>query len=476
MKSRAIIFLLPVLSLFFSCSHHIHPEKPIVSDNSSRLDSLPDSEINIPIQISLQPVYAMAEKKVDTLFTSPDYPNQWVQEGCDTRFKYSFRRGPLQINATGTFMDLAFTGYYKIIGSTRLCVNGTVVSPWTPPCQCGFNEPERRVNVSFTNTATILPDYKVKLSFHRNEPQPLDKCEVCFWGQNITKQVMKGLVANLDAARDDLDSHYGSIDLKSRFQLVWDQLNKAFDIYGLGWLQINPQRIHVNNLFARNDSLNIYLGISARPVITFEKPPPKSSWVPSLGQFSKQPGFNIFLDAVLNYDSLSNIMNHQLSGTSFNLDKGPVKKTFIINECRLFGTGNDKLIIRVKFSGSETGTVYFTGKPSYDPDAHVIEIKDIDFDVRSKDALLKAADWIFNRKIINEISHRARFDLAAYIDSAKSTLDRQLNREWTKGLRSTGKIADIKLIGIYPRPQSLIIRSNCSGELALRVDSIPFSL
>lgn len=46
-----------------------------------------------------------------------------------------------------------------------------------------------------------MTNYKVKLDIKRNEPQPLDKCEVCFWGQNITNEVMKGLVAELDAAK-----------------------------------------------------------------------------------------------------------------------------------------------------------------------------------------------------------------------------------------------------------------------------------
>src|SRR5437667_8301033 len=121
---------------------------------------------------------------------------------------------------------------------------------------------------------------------------------------------------------------YGTVDLKSKFQLLWDQLNKAYNIYGLGWLQINPQKIHINNLYAQYDSLNIYLGLSARPVISFEKPVDQTSTVPNLGEFIKRQGFNIFLDAVLNYDSLSNILNLQLSGKQFDLDKGPLKKIF----------------------------------------------------------------------------------------------------------------------------------------------------
>ncbi len=476
MKSKGFAILLSFY--FYSCAtaQKINPENPDLSPGNFKLDSLPNSEINIPIQVNLKPMYAMAEKSVDTLFTSPKYPDEWVQDGCDVRYKYSFRRSKLQISGAGSTLNLGFTGYYKIVGSTRLCVRGTVVSPWTPPCRCGFDEPERRVNVSFTNSVNVLPDYKVSVNFKRNEPQPLDKCEVCFWGQDITTQVLKGLIAELDAAKKDLDKNYGSVDLKPRFQQVWDQMNKVYNLYGLGWLQVNPQKVRINNLYVKNDSLNIFLGLSAKPVISFERPVEKYSKIPNLSPFSRQQGFSIFLDAVLSYDSLSNIINQNLKGFEYNFKKAFVKKKFIVDECKVYGGGFEKLIIKVNFSGTNTGVVYLVGKPFYDKEKRTIEIRDVDFDVKSKNVLLGSADWIFDKKITNEIQKQAKFELGSYIDSAKFTMNQQLNRELMKGIRSWGNIKDISLIGIYPMQQHLVIRSNCTGDLAVKVESINFSL
>jgi hypothetical protein len=332
------------------------------------------------------------------------------------------------------------------------------------------------VNVSFTNSLSIQPDYKVKLGIKRNEPQPLDKCEVCFWGQDITKQVMKGLITELDAAKKDLDKNYGTVDLKPRFQQVWNQLSKVYSIYGLGWLKINPQRIRINNLFARNDSLNVYIGLSAKPAISFEKPAEQASAIPNIGSFSRQPGFSIFLDAVLSYDSLGTILNQQIQGKEFDFKKGFVKKKFIIEDCKIYGGGFEKLIIKIRFSGTNTGVVYLVGKPVYNKDKRSIEVTDIDFDIKSKNVLLGSADWIFDKKITKEISKQARFELGAYIDTAKISINKELNREWAKGIRSYGTIRDISLIGIYPMQQQLIIRSNCAGDLSVKVESIGFSL
>lgn len=484
MKGKYLfVFACIILSLascskkIISSTQKIDPSNPDLSPTNFRMDSLPYSEINIPIQVNLKPVYDMAENSVDTVFTSPKYPDEWVQDGCDTRYKYVFRRSPLQMQAIGTSLNLGFTGYYKIIGSTRICINGTVVSPWTPACRCGFgNEGERRVNVSFSNSLSIQPNYKVNLSIVRNEPEPLDKCEVCFWGQDITKQILNGLKEELDVSKKELEKSYGSVDLKPVFQHVWDSLNKVYNLFGLGWLKINPQNLRINNLYALNDSLNIFLGLTARPAISFEQPAEETSIIPNLGTFSRKQGFNIYLDAVLNYDSLSAILNQQLAGKTFDFKKFVIKKKFIIDSCSIYGAGNENLVIKVNFSGTNNGIVYLLCKAFYNIEKRRIEVADVDFDIKSKNILLGSADWLFDKQITREITKQARFELGAYIDSAKISINQQLNQEWIPGIRSYGTINDISLIGIYPMRQHLVIRSNCNGDMSVKVDSINFSL
>jgi hypothetical protein len=83
---------------------------------------------------------------------------------------------------------------------------------------------------------------------------------------------------------------------------------------------------------------------------------------------------------------------------------------------------------------------------------------------------------LFDKKITKTISEQAIFELGQYIDTAKVNMNRQLNKEWVKGIRSDGNIKDIKLINIYPMQQHLVIRSNCTGSLAVKVESINFTL
>jgi hypothetical protein len=467
------LILVVQVPLLYSCSKKIIPDKPSLARTNLKMDSLPESEINIPIQVDLRSIYGLAEKTVDTVFTSANWPDGWVQDGCATRYKYIFRRSPLQMRASGTTLSLGFTGYYKIIGSTRVCVNGAALSPWTPACRCGYDEGDRKVNVSFQNSLLITPDLKARLVIKRLEPQPIDKCNVCFWGQDITSEVMNGLKDQLDDAKTEMEKSFGSYDLRPKFQQIWDQLNKVYGLYGLGWLEINPTKIRINNLFARNDSLNIYVGLAAKPLISFERPVQHLTVAPNLSDFSYRPGFNIFLDALLNYDSLSNIVSIQLKDKRVELSQG---KYIIVKGCTLYGMDNENLIIKVTFTGSENGLFYLTGKPFYDRATKVIELNDLDFDIKSKNMLMKTAEWLFNKRIVNELKKYTRFDLASYVDSAITTVNQQLNKEWIKGVQSQGKMDEIRIINIYPLREHLVVRSNCSGNLLVKVDAGSFSL
>src|SRR5436190_6489181 len=98
-----------LLAILTSCSKGIIPDKPSLARTEFRMDSLPESEINIPIQVNMKPIYTLAEKTVDTVFNSPNWPDGWVQSGCDNRYKYTFRRGPLQMKAIGAALNLGFT-------------------------------------------------------------------------------------------------------------------------------------------------------------------------------------------------------------------------------------------------------------------------------------------------------------------------------------------------------------------------------
>ena len=82
--------LVSILSIFSlaSCNNRLIPDKPFLSKTTFKMDSLPESELSIPIQVNMKPLYQLAEKKVATLFTSPNWPEDWISIDCASRYKY----------------------------------------------------------------------------------------------------------------------------------------------------------------------------------------------------------------------------------------------------------------------------------------------------------------------------------------------------------------------------------------------------
>jgi hypothetical protein len=440
-----------------------------------KIDSLPESQIDIPIQVNLQPIYKLAEKNVDTVFTSPGYPDGWVQSDCATRYKYHFRRSPLQMSMNGTTLNLAFTGFYQITGSTRVCAGKTVISPWTPPCRCGFDEGERKVNISFTSNFKLHSNYVLDNNIVRNEPKAVDKCTVCFWGQDITKEVLKGLKEELDASKKAMDSIYSRINLKPYMQQAWNMLSEPYTIPGIGYFALNPKRLRMQTINAKNDMLNINIGISASPVVSLVRPATEVTRVPNLSSSSNPGGFNIFLEAALQYDSLSKVLSTYLLHKRFDVTEGIIKKHIIVENVVVSSDTTGNLEIQLDFSGSFSGTAFLNGKPVYNPEKKAIEIQEMDYDLKTKSLLLKTAKWLFNKRIINELKKYTFFDLSQYYDTASRSLNTWLNREWKKGIQGSGAVMDLKLTDLYALPEHLLIRSNCVGKLSVVVSEIELS-
>ena len=464
MKYLRLIFLASLFSGF----------NVIKAQNVASNAQLPVSEINIPFQISLKPIFQMAEKQVDTVFTSPQYPTGWVQSDCSTRYKYYFRRSPLKMSASGTTFNLAFTGNYRITGSTRACVSGTAISPWTPECRCGFDEGDRKVNIGFSSTFTLHPNYILRTKIIRTEPQALNKCTVCFWGQDITATVMDGLKKELDLSRKMMEDSFGTVNLRPYLQQVWNKLNDVYPIPEAGYFTLNPKQLRMEKLNAVNDLLNIQIGISATPQITLIKPQPIGTVIPNLAPASNREGFNIHLEAALQYDSLSKVINGYLQHKRFDLSEGILKRHIIVEECKVYSGLNDNMVVEMAFRGSHSGTVYFTGKPVYNHEKKQIEMQSFDYDLQTRDFLLKTAKWLFNNKIVSEIRKHTSIDMSSYYDTAKVTLNEWLNKEWTTGIKGSGNITDLRLTDVKALESHLLIRTNCSGKLNIAITALSF--
>jgi hypothetical protein len=352
-----------------------------------------------------------------------------------------------------------------------------VLSPWSPGCRCGFAEGERKVDIGFTSNFALTKNHFLQTKITRNEPVARDKCEVCFWGQDVTQDILAGLKTELDASRKAMQDSFGNINLRPYMQRAWNLLNEAYTIPGIGYFSLHPKQIRMNNINAQADLLSINIGITASPAITFEKPAVASSPVPDLSAAPGPGGFSVYLDAVLKYDSLSRVANGYMAGKRFDLSDGLFAKHIIVKQVTIAANAERRMLIKLDFTGSFNGTAFFTGNPVYNHATKTIEVQDLDYDLETKNVLLKTARWLFSGKIEQELKKNTSINLTTYFEQAQKSLETYLNKEWAKGIRGVGSVKELNVVSVESLPQHILIKTACAGSLSVRVTEIdlPFN-
>ncbi|TDX00977.1 DUF4403 family protein [Dinghuibacter silviterrae] len=460
---------LSILFILFSIPTLAQEIKPTDTTIRPAVDTLPMSDIDIPIRVNLKALYRILEKKVDMVYHSPGWPVGYYQQDCSTRYMYRFRRGHLRLTALGNSMDMRFTGYYQIRASTRLCNGTTAYSPWTPDCTCGSgNEGARRVDVGFTTRFSLRPNYTLQAKVTRLPAVPIDQCTVCFWGQNITTQVMSAINAQMDTAGWGIQDTLARLNLRPQFQQLWQKLWSTYRLYNVGYLRLQPERLRISDLMARNDTLYLSVGISGRPLISLRPLKDTVTAVPDLSDFTPRHGFNIYMDARLDYDSLSSILNTQLDRQSFTVDN----HTITIEKCTLLSLDQGHLGISLQISGAQSGTFYLSGVPTLDTATGILDIADLDYHLQTNNVLIRTASWLFNKKILKELKNYTRFPIRDYLEQIRTKANAQLNQPIIAGIRTTGQLDRVSILRLSVGAQEMEIRCQASGELNVYVDNL----
>lgn len=435
-----------------------------------------NSTLLVPVTVNLQPLYNLAEKAVDSFYTSEGYPDGWNQDECEVRYKYSFRRGPLQIKAQGNQFQLGFTGYFRIIGAVRACFDGKPITGWAPPCRCGFEEGEIPVQVQFSGKLSLLQNYQLKLELGVQEPIPQGKCEVCFWKMDITSKVMKGIKQELLLAKREIDKKYAMISFRTEFDSWWQKLQAPVSFSTLGYFHLRPEALHINQFKAVGDSLHLQVGLSAKPLLTLHKEAFPIKPLSPVKPLPTSPGFAIELETRLQYDSLTAILQRHFNGYTTYLKKGLLQKKLTIDSIFLQDSYSGHCLLKVYFSGSDRGIAYLRARPIYDSVRREIGLEPADITLHSNSKLIDLTDKLFQEKIKKEITTHAKFSLTEYFKNAKEKLNTELNREWVKGVKGKGIVTDIQLKLLEAASSDLRISLITNGYLSITVSEASLSL
>ena len=458
MKFNSLALLIG-LSFLYSCAS-IKPEAPSVSKDLITPPPSVVSNLNIPVEVDLNPYFLLAEKAVPAQYEGSENPCEGL------RYYYQFIRSSFNISGYKDNINLSFEGKYKIKGSyCAKCLKENCLLP-SPIFSCGFDESLRRIEIGYSSKIKLLPNYHLSTITTLLKANPIDPCKVGFINFDITDKLLKEVKVQLDILGKNVDSQVQAYNLKPYVVGFWNKLFEVQKVDEFGYLNLNPMAVSVSDLNMNGSRLSMSLGLACTPVFTVGYTPSKPTDLPDLTNNIQQNGFKVYTDLIANYTDLNVLLNNKLSGKEFEL-KG---KKIIINNLQITGLGNSKISVKLDFKGSKKGIVYLVGTPVFDSAKNIITIPDLAFELKSRNVLLKLANWLLNDKITDKIKAEAIFDLSPILLQAKNNLQTQLNRNLADHIQMTGTVNSLAIQRIYTSVDSLLIRVLSNGEIGVRVN------
>jgi len=191
------------------------------------------------------------------------------------------------------------------------------------------------------------------------------------------------------------------------------------------------------------------------------------SAVPGLKFTSRlDEGFSVGLLTTVPFERINEIAARELNGLTVTQGKYTLK----LEDVSLFGNG-ERLVVAARVSGSVKGTVFLTAIPWFDKATATVKLRDIDFDIRTKNVLVKSASWILRGGITGRIAEKLEFPAGDLLEGARKELRSYLAQLHTFGYFSvTGSLdrADLEKIVLTPSAVGLLFtfRGTLKVELA----------
>ena len=444
------------LWLFSACGS-IQPEAPTTANQIVPVKPMPSvaSTINIPIRIELKPFIKLADQSFDKEFKGADNPCSGL------RYQYKLKREPIQLSGKGKTVFLGLDVAYGFSGEYCAgCVFDNCINP-PIPFSCGWGEETlRRAKIKLKSDVELTSNYRIKSSTSFTEFTPIDPCRVTFAQININDVLMGQIRPELGNLAKMIDTEIGKQDLKPYILPVWKALQEDIQIPSTGYLRFQPQSLSVSEINMNGSVLNFNVGLTAIPTIQSTPWNKPSSGLPTLSPYKKGSGFEVYTDLKMNYDSLSKQLFDIMKTESYALGKEKIN----ITSLRLLPAG-EKLGVAVGFAGTKKGMFYLLGNPAFDNSKASLALKNVEYDIATKNVLIKTAKWMMDETIRKKLEEQMVFDLSDLMNLTKKSIAESLNQTMDGGVKIKGTLKSLEINGWSLQQDALWVRAKTLGDI-----------
>jgi hypothetical protein len=414
----------------------------------------PVSTIEIPVQMSLDPLTRAAEK------TLPQQAGNWHtwKDWHGIKSQYRAWRGPLSITASEDILLVqAHIRYWirarkKILGAVSL--KGS----------CGVNEPPRQAVIGMQVRLGWGADWTVRPEFRILPTRFLDRCEMTIANLDVTplveKEFRKQMQKSLRAALRTLAP--GMNTVRKQAQRTWSLLQEPVELGQGNRLMFKPVGAALSGIAGMGNNINAHLAVALRPtLVSGTEPLDKPVPLPLLERYyPHSPGLNLHLSVNLDFASINRGLSNTLSGRPFDIQGQKVDiKTFTLT-----GSGQE-IRARIVLIGELAGTINLRAMLVYNHEEQGLELQDLTFDYVANNAAIALLDESFHDYIRQALQGAANQALQQHLDLLGERIETALERIMPAGVLLDMSALQLRDLQIHITQQSITLDGATTGSV-----------
>ncbi len=462
---KRTIGILLLLLLAGSC-RTILPEAPDQENLSvapPRLQAINNSVV-VPIELNLSGYFKDANKSVPAVTSGSDRPCSGI------RYEFQFKKDSFNISTVNNHLLSELYGSYWIkmeycaactdlLSSKPVCLSPIV------PFSCGINEQKPSLRIRLATDLNIHKNYGLSTKTSIEELKPINPCEVTVFRFDATDEVIKEVRKTVKKQCEATDRELSSISFRKEADELWKNMNQSIKIPYLGYIHFEPVSVALVKPRLDQNKLYTTLVLNCKTYLNQNGTKSATPELPDLEIIPSAPKdtFDLFTDFELDYDSISQLFTEQVKGKTIDFKKNH----FEFNSVQVSGLDKNKLLLAIRFSGTKKGVLYLQGVPVFDNATKVLELAQLEYDLKTKSLLLKSAKWLFSNRIYTELEKATSLNLSTQFNQLKKTMDKNLQKKAGEFVL-TGKTHDISVIHIYPTSGHLYLRTCLKAQLSVK--------
>lgn len=453
-----------LLLLFFlslSSCRVFSPSMPAIIQTAPHIVLKP-SYISVPLNIDVREI----ERRFNSEFEGLIYEdNSLYDNDNDNLMIKAWKRDKFSIACNGNVISYRLPLRLWIKAGFRIDKFGVKISD--------YREINADIALKYKTVISINPDWTLNVNTISDGHEWLSKPTIKIAGYDfpikyiadiLLKSSQKLITEKID------DNIRNCVDIKRNAEDIWIKLQQpiSLDNNNQRWLCIKPIEISLLPLTGNNNSIDMTLALSSiNEVIIGRKPIPNPiSSLPRLNISNKlEQLFSIYINTDISYEIINSMSRAELTDRVFSRGR----KKIIIKNIEIYG-GNDNVMVKLIVDGSLKGNIYLKGKPAYNNITSTIEVNELEFDISTKNKLVKAAEWLLHENLERVIESKLKYNLGDKIDDYSGLINESLNNNKSiKGIILNGKLESLDIDNIYITDKSIKVIICLKGKLTCKL-------